>query len=307
MTDITLQSATSQLALLDSGALSSLELLDLNLARIARLNPALNAVVGLDEARARAAAAASDARRRAGAALALDGLPITIKDAFDVAGYVSTAGANAYRERVPDEDAAAVARLRAAGAVIIGKSNVPVFSGDFQTYNPVYGVTNNPWDVGLSPGGSSGGACVAVATGMSAFELGSDLGSSIRWPAAATGVYGLKTTWNLVSSWGMVPPPPERRTARNADLVVAGPIARSPDDLELVLGVIAGGREPGSPSPVALNPPRKLSADDLRVCVWCDDPFAKADGLVREGVMKAARLLEAQGAVIDEVARRLHL
>jgi amidase len=303
MTDLTLESATSQLSRLKAGSISATELLELHLARIARLNPALNAVVGLDETQARAAAAASDARRAAGTALPLDGLPITIKDAFDVAGFVSTAGANAYRERVPDEDAAAVARLRAAGAVIIGKSNVPVFSGDFQTFNPVYGVTNNPWDASLSPGGSSGGACAAVATGMSAFELGSDLGSSIRWPAAATGVYGLKTTWNLVSCWGMVPPPPERRTARNADLVVAGPIARSPDDLELVLRVIAGGREPGSPPPVTLEPPRRLAADGLRVCVWFDDPFAKADSLVREGVMKAARLLEAQGAVIDETAR----
>ncbi|MGL4439745.1 MAG: amidase family protein, partial [Bosea sp. (in: a-proteobacteria)] len=134
MPDITLESATSQLAQLSRGAISATELLDLHLARISRLNPALNAVVGLDEAQARAAAAASDARRRAGVVLPLDGLPITIKDAFDVAGYVSTAGANAYRERVPEDDAAAVARLRAAGAVIIGKSNVPVFSGDFQTY-----------------------------------------------------------------------------------------------------------------------------------------------------------------------------
>lgn len=303
MSDITLQTATSQLAQMKAGSISATELLDLHITRIAKLNPALNAVVGFDEAQARAGAAASESRRRAGTALPLDGLPITIKDAFDVAGFVSTAGANAYRERVPEEDSAAVARLRAAGAVIVGKSNVPVFSGDFQTYNPVYGVTNNPWDVSLSPGGSSGGACVAVATGMSVFELGSDLGSSIRWPAAATGVYGLKTTWNLVSSWGMVPPPPERRTARNADLVVAGPIARSPDDLELVLHVIAGGREPGSPSPVALHPPRRLSAEGLRVCVWFDDPFAKADSRVREGVIKAARLLEAQGAVVDQVAR----
>ncbi len=303
MTDITLESATRQLALLGNGQISAVELLELHLARIEALNPALNAVVGLDEARAMTMARASDARRAQGHAGALEGLPITVKDAFDVAGMVSTAGANAYRERVPDEDSAAVARLRAAGAVIMGKSNVPVFSGDFQTYNPVYGVTNNPWDVSLSPGGSSGGAAVAVATGMSSFELGSDLGSSIRWPCAATGVYGLKTTWNLVSSWGMVPPPPERRTARNPDLVVAGPIARSPDDIELVLSAIMGGRETDSPSSVILAPPRKRDADGLRVCVWIDDPFAKADLLVRQGVMKAARLLEAQGAVIDEAAR----
>ncbi len=249
------------------------------------------------------AAQASDARRARGEAGALEGLPMSVKDAFDVAGYVSTAGAKPYAQRVPEEDAAAVARLRAAGVVILGKSNVPVFSGDFQSYNPVYGVTNNPWDVSLSPGGSSGGAATAVATGMSAFELGSDLGSSIRWPAAACGVYGLKTSWNLVSSWGMVPPPPEKRTARNPDLVVAGPIARTPDDLELVLDVIAGARDPSAPPPVALKPARRASADGLRVAVWCDDPFAKADAPVREAVRKAARLLEAQGAVVEETAR----
>lgn len=303
MTDITLRSATAQLALLGQGRVSAVELLERHLSRIEQLNPALNAVVALDVAKARAAALASDARRRAGQAGALEGLPITIKDAFDVAGHISTAGANAFRERVPEEDAAAVARLRAAGAIIMAKSNVPVFSGDFQTYNPVYGTTNNPWDMGLSPGGSSGGACVAVATGMSAFELGSDLGSSIRWPAAATGVFGLKTTWNLISTWGMVPPPPERRSPRNADLVVAGPIARTADDIALILSVLAGGREPGSPSPVALTQPARLDARGLRVCVWRDDPFAKADALVHEGVDRAARLLEAEGAIIDESAR----
>lgn len=303
MTDLTLDSATAQLALLASGRISAVELLGAHLARIERLNGALGAVVGLDAAQALAAAKASDERRARGEAGALEGLPITIKDAFDVAGLVSTAGANAYRDRVPDEDAAAVARLRAAGAVIMGKSNVPVFSGDFQSYNPVYGVTSNPWDLSLSPGGSSGGACVAVATGMSAFELGSDLGSSIRWPAAATGVHGLKTSWNLVSSWGMVPPPPERRTARNPDLVVAGPIARTADDLDLVLSVIAGGRDPASDPPVTLLPAGPVSAKGLRVCIWLDDPFAKADALVRQGVLEAARLLEAEGAIVDHAAR----
>jgi len=256
--DLALDSATAQLGRLADRSISAVELLELHLARIERLNPSLNAVVGLDDTAARAAAVASDARRAAGQVGPLDGLPITIKDAFDVAGLISTAGANAYRDRVPVDDAAAVARLRAAGTIFMGKSNVPVFSGDFQTDNPVYGTTNNPWDLALSPGGSSGGAAVAVATGMSAFELGSDLGSSIRWPCAAAGVYGLKTSWNLVSTWGMVPPPPERRTARNPDLVVAGPIARTTDDIALVLSVIAGGREPGRAAPVTLLPPRRM-------------------------------------------------
>jgi amidase len=303
MSDPALLSAVAQLALLEARQISAVELLSAHLARIARLNPALNAVVGLDEGQARMAAERSDARRARGEAGALEGLPVTIKDAFDVAGLVSTAGAKAFAGRVPEEDAAAVAQLRAAGAVIMGKSNVPVFSGDFQTYNPVYGVTSNPWSLDHSPGGSSGGAAAAVATGMSAFELGSDLGSSIRWPAAACGVYGLKTTWNLTSSWGMVPPPPERRTARNPDLVVAGPMARTPDDIELVLGVIAGGREPGMPAPVTLAPPRRTLADGLRVAVWAEDPFARADGPARAAAHKAARLLEAQGAVVDEAAR----
>jgi amidase len=303
MSDITLASATHQLAALSRRDISAVELLGLHLERIARLDPALNAIVTLDAAAARAAAEASDARRARGEAGALEGLPISIKDAFDVAGMRSTAGAKALKDRVPEVDAAAVARLRAAGAVIFGKSNVPVFSGDFQTANPVFGVTRNPWNPEDSPGGSSGGAAAAVAAGLSAFELGSDLGSSIRWPAAACGVFGLKTTWNLVSNWGMVPPLPEKRMARNADLVVTGPIARSADDLELVLGVIAGGREPGSPSPVALAEPRRTSADGLRVALWLDDPVAKADASVRAGVIRAARLLEAQGAVIDEAAR----
>jgi amidase len=303
MTDIALMSATAQLQALDRRELSAVELLAAHLARVERLNPAINAIVTRDPEAALAAARASDARRARGEAGALDGLPITIKDAFDVAGMVSTAGARMLRERVPDQDAAAVARLRAAGAVIFGKSNVPVFSGDFQTANPVFGVSRNPWDPDDSPGGSSGGAAAAVATGLSAFELGSDLGSSIRWPAAACGVFGLKATWNLVSNWGMVPPLPEKRMARNTDLVVTGPIARTADDLELVLGAIAGGREPGAPSPVALQPPRRTNPDGLRVALWLDDPIAACDASVRDAVKRAARLLEAQGAVVDEAAR----
>src|SRR5919107_1601450 len=191
--------------------LSSVELLDATLGRVAAVNPAVNAVVAVDPERARGAAAESDRRIAAGEARPLEGLAITVKDSFDVAGLRSTAGAAPYRDRVPERDAAAVARLRAAGAVILGKSNVPAFTADFQAYNGIYGVTSNPWDLARSPGGSSGGAAAAVATGMSAFELGSDLGGSVRWPAHACGVFGLKTSWNLVSVWGHVPPTPERR------------------------------------------------------------------------------------------------
>lgn len=285
-----------------AGDFTARELLEATFARIDLLNPTLNAVVAQDRDAARAMAADSDRRIAAGRPRALEGLPITVKDAFDVAGLPSSGGLPAYRYRLPEEDAAAVARLRAAGAVILGKSMVPVFSGDFQSYNPAHGVTNNPWNPAHSPGGSSGGAAVAVATGMAAFELGSDLGGSIRWPSHATGVFGLKTSWGLVSTWGSVPPPPERRTPRNADLVVAGPITRSAADLDLVLSVLAGPRDPRGPA-TALPAPRLADARGLRVALWAEDPFAPVDAEVAQAVRHAAELLRGAGALIDETAR----
>lgn len=281
---------------------SASELLEATFARIDALNPSLNAVVAEDRAAARAMAAESDRRIAAGEARPLEGLPITIKDAFDVAFLPSSGGLPAYKERVPQEDAAAVARLRAAGAVILGKTMVPVFSGDFQSYNPAHGVTNNPWNAEYSPGGSSGGAAVAVATGMSAFELGSDLGSSIRWPAQACGVLGLKTSWGLVSTWGLIPPPPERRTPRNADLVVAGPIARAAEDLELILPVLAGPRDPNVAG-AALPAPRKVEAKGLRVALWAQEPFAPVTKEVSDTVREAGQRLAEAGATVDEAAR----
>jgi amidase len=296
------RSATELRRLLRDRELSSAELVEATLARIDAVNPAINAVVAMDASRARAAAADADRRLATGEARALEGLVITIKDSFDVAGLRSTAGAAPYRDRVPAADAAAVARLRAAGAVIIGKTNVPAFTADFQAYNAVYGTTNNPWNGSRSPGGSSGGAAAAVATGMSAFELGSDLGGSIRWPAHACGVFGLKTTWNLVSLWGHVPPTPERRMARNPDLMVAGPIARAAADLDLVLPVLAGPR--GDVTAYApLAPPRQTSPKGLRVAVWLDEPFAPVQTAVADAVRQAAQRLAGAGASVDEAAR----
>ncbi|MEH3145683.1 MAG: amidase [Methylobacterium frigidaeris] len=290
--------AAAQRRLLLAREISARELLDAALARIAALNPRLNAVVALDAAAARERAAASDARLASGAALPLDGLPVTIKDAFDVAGLVSTAGAPTHRDRVPEADAAAVARLRAAGAVILGKSNVPPWSGDFQTVNAVYGTTRNPYDPDRSPGGSSGGAAVAVATGMSAVELGSDLGGSIRWPAHACGLFGLKPSWGLVSTRGHVPPEPG--ATREGDLVVAGPLARSAADLDLVLDVILGPAAPGGLRP-RLDPPRRTAPEGLRVAVMAAAPgFAPADAAVSGAVTLATDLLRRAGARVDE-------
>jgi amidase len=279
--------------------LSSTELLDATLARIEALNPALHAVAATSPEAARRAATESDRRLAAGEARALEGLVVTVKDTFDTVGLASTAGAPAFKDRLPEKDAAAVTRLRDAGAIILGKSNVPVFVTDFQSYNPVFGTSNNPWDLSRSPGGSSGGAAAAVASGMAAFELGTDLGGSIRWPAHCCGIFGLKTTWNLVSTWGTVPPPPERRTARNVDLTVAGPLARSAADLDMVLAVLAGPRD--ATVSTALAAPVHEGAKGLRVALVADEPFAPVCADVAGAVRQAARLLADAGASVEQV------
>ena len=302
MRDLLLQSACALRARLLAREISARELLAATLAQIERVNPTLNAIVERDLVAAEKAADESDARIARGSARPLEGLPITIKDSFEVAGMVTASGAPALRAHRPPADASAVARLRHAGANIFGKTNVPIFTGDFQSFNPVYGTTNNPWDVTRTPGGSSGGAAAAVATGMTAFELGSDLGGSIRWPAHACGVFGLKTSWNLVSTYGHIPPPLHRRPARNPDLLVAGPIARSAADLALVLGSLAGPRDPNANAP-ALTPARKLGPEGLRVAVWLDEPMAPVDATVAAAVREAANRLADAGAVIDMNAR----
>ena len=162
---------------------------------------------------------------------------MTVKDTYQTAGMRTTCGLPAW-DHVPDHDAEAVRRLRAAGAVIFGKTNTPTLAGDWQTYNAIFGTSNNPWDTTRTTGGSSGGAAAAVATGMTALELGSDIGGSIRFPANWCGVCGHKTTWGVISQPGHLPPAPG--TLSSTDLSVVGPLARDVADLELALGVLAG-------------------------------------------------------------------
>jgi amidase len=302
MSDLLLQSASVLRARLLAREISARDLLAATLAQIERVNPVLNAIVQRDLAAAEAAATESDARIARGQARPLEGLPITIKDSFEVAGLITTSGAPALKAHRPLVDASAVARLRRAGANIFGKTNVPVFTGDFQTFNPLYGTTNNPWDPSRTSGGSSGGAAAAVAAGMSAFEIGTDIGGSIRWPAHACGLFGLKTTWNLVSTYGHIPPPLHRRPTRNPDLLVAGPLARSAKDLALVLACIAGPREANEPA-AKLMPPRRTSPQGLRVALWLDEPMAPVDASVAAAVREAAARLADAGAIVDTKAR----
>jgi amidase len=301
MTDLLLQPAGLLLNKLRARVISSAELVSAALARIDALNPKFNAFCALDGEAARAAARASDARLAGGDFRPLEGLPIDVKDTFDVVGFTASAGAPALKDRRPDADAPTVARLRAAGAVILGKTNVPVFASDFQTFNPLYGVTSHPQDPAFSPGGSSGGAAVAVATGMSALSLASDLGGSIRWPAHACGLFGLKPTWGLATTYGTMPPPPSKRLERDADCLVAGPLARSAEDLKLMLEIIAGPRHGARAAPLPAS--RAASAKGLRVALWAHDPFSPTEASVRAATEEAARRLEAMGARIDEAAR----
>jgi amidase len=301
MNDLLLLPATVLRQKLRAREISSVELAKASLTRIEEVNPRLNALIALDPAGALAAAAESDRRLTRGEARALEGLPVSVKDAFNVAGFAASVGAPALKERRPEADAAAVTRLRAAGAVILGKSNTPVFASDFQTYNPVHGVTNHPRDTAFSPGGSSGGAAAAIASGMSALELGSDLGGSLRWPAHACGIFGHKSTWGLVSTHGSAPPPPHKMLLRDADCLVAGPLGRAAADLALMLDVIAGPRVGPRRSP--LKPARRSRANGMRVALWASDPFAATDSSVRAAVEEAARRLAAMGADVDDSAR----
>src|SRR6188472_2984600 len=219
-------SASELAAAIRSRLISSRELLELYLGRIERFNPALNAIVTLDADRARAEADAADAAIARGDDLGpLHGVPITIKDSIETAGMRTTSGAKMLTDYVPQHDAVTVARLRAAGAIVFGKSNLPEFAGDSQSFNDLFGTTNNPWDPQRTPGGSSGGAAAAVASGLTGLELGSDIGGSLRIPAHFCGVYTIKPTWGIVPMTGHIPPPPDAQ--RDVDVGVIGPLTRS--------------------------------------------------------------------------------
>lgn len=295
--------ATTLAAALAGREISSREALETYLARIARHNPALNAVVTLDAERALADADAADAELARGVPRGpLHGLPITVKDCLATAGLRTTAGAREMADYVPVEDAVAVARLRAAGAIVFGKTNLPAWAGDAQSYNELFGTTNNPWDVARTPGGSSGGSAAAIAAGLSALELGSDLGGSLRIPAHFCGVYTLKPTYGIVPLQGHIPPPPG--ILAEMDVGVVGPLARSAADLELALAVIAG---PDAAQGVAwrleLPPPRQRALAGYRIAAWLDDPYASIDREIVALYGELVAALREAGAHVDTEAR----
>jgi amidase len=230
--------AGTLLTALRSGQITSQELTELHIRRIERHDPALNAVPVRDFERARHQARAADQAAARGEVPPLLGLPITLKESINVNGLRTTCGVPEWRDSIAQWDAPATERMRAAGAVLLGKTNVPPMLADWQSTNPVYGRTSNPWDTGRTPGGSSGGGAAALAAGLTALEVGSDIGGSIRVPAAFCGVYGHRPSETLLPRSGQFPMPPLPNSA--VVMGVQGPLARSAGDLELALSVLAG-------------------------------------------------------------------
>ena len=299
--DLALLGATELAGLIHDRQLAAVDLLDACIDRYSRHNPALNAVVltRLDEARQRATAA--DAALADGISWGpLHGLPMTIKEAFDWEGTPSTWGNPEWADNVTSRDAEAVRRLHNAGAIIYGKTNVPLMLADWQSFNEIYGTTNNPWDLTRVPGGSSGGAAVALATGMAALELGSDIGASIRNPAHYCGVFGHKPTFGVVPTAGHTPP----GSIAAPDIAVAGPLAREAADLALALDVLAGpdGLDTAGYH-LDLEEPAQTRLDDFRVAVMLESPCCAQDDELTDQLQTTVDRLVSLGVTVDDKAR----
>lgn len=276
--------------------ISAAELLDGYLARIDRHNPALNAIIIVDRDAAQQAAQAADDALAAGSAVGpLHGVPMTVKESFDLAGHPSTFGRPDRRTHTAARDALTVERLKTAGAIVMGKSNVPLDLAEWQSFNEIYGVTVNPWDTSRTPGGSSGGASAALAAGLTGLEMGSDIGGSIRVPAHCCGVYGHKPTYGIVPLRGHAMSPDEA----DPDIMVAGPLARRAEDLRLSLDIVAGA-DPEAPGAWRLDLPDETRTHlrDFRVAVITDDAHYPVDRDTSAALENAARHLEDEGAAV---------
>ncbi|WP_432888844.1 amidase [Kribbella sp. CA-245084] len=294
------QTAEELLAALRAGEVTSRELTDDAIARIERDDKAINAICLPDFDRARAAARNADAARACGEDRPLLGIPVTVKESYNMAGLPTTWGMPQFRDFVPAEDALQVSRLKAAGAVILGKTNVPLGLQDIQSFNEIYGTTNNPWDHDRTSGGSSGGSAAALASGFGALSIGSDLAGSLRTPAHFCGIYSHKPTLGLAATRGMVAPPGPAWPV-DIDLAVVGPMARSARDLMLLLDVMAGP-DPlthGKAYDVTLPPARHERLGDFRVLVIDEHPLIPTGSAVRAGVNRVADALADGGARVE--------
>ena len=298
--ELATRSATELAAAIANKEVSSRELLDLFASRVERLDEPVHAVVTLDLDRALdSAAKADDATARGESFGPLHGLPITIKDAIETEGIRSTGGAIELTDNVPTEDAPAVASLKRAGAIVFGKTNLPRWSGDLQSYNEIFGTTNNPWDATRVPGGSSGGPAAAVACGMTSFELGTDIGGSIRIPSHFCGTFGLKPSYGVVPQRGYLDRVDGGLT--DSDINVFGPMARSAADLALLLDVLAGPPPEQAPAwRIDLPAPRYDSLSGVRIAVKFDDAVVPTDRPYLDVLRATADALAEAGAKVEE-------
>ncbi|WP_438739445.1 amidase [Bradyrhizobium sp. U531] len=304
--DLNYGSISALLGALYARKISASELLEHTIARIEALDGKINAIVVRDFDRARDAARAADAELGRGERRRLLGIPVTLKEPFNVAGLPTTWGFPQFRDFRPKEDALIVSRLKAAGAIVIGKTNIPIGLRDFQSYNEIYGTTNNPWDLGRSPGGSSGGCGAALAAGFSPLSIGSDIGGSIRVPAHFCGVFGHKPSLGLVPLRGYSLPP-ALPVPGQGDLAVIGPMARTASDLALSLDVIAGPDETrdGVGYRLALPAPRQERLEDFRILVIDTHPLMPTSDAVRSAIGRLAERLERKGVQVARASASL--
>jgi amidase len=294
-------SVTDLRAALRSREVSALELVDQAIARIEALDGRFNAVVVRDFDRARVTAKEADAAIARGEDRPLLGIPMTVKECFNVSGLVTTWGLPGTEGNRVDFDSVAVARLKAAGAIIMGKTNVPTMLMDWQSYNPIHGITNNPWDVTRTPGGSSGGAAAALAAGFVPLEFGSDLGGSLRVPAHYCGIFAHKPTYGIVPMRGMSPPgSTEAAVAAPVDLAVIGPMARTADDLSLALDATAAPDQRDAIGyRLDLPPARHARLRDFRVLLLDAHPLVPTEPAVRAAFDDLATRLGKSGCKVD--------
>jgi amidase len=300
------QTATDLSAALAAKKVSAVELAKDAIARIERHDAKINAICVRDFERALEAAREADAALGRGEKRALLGLPLTVKESYNIAGLPTTWGIPPQKNFVPGEDALSITRVKDAGGVILGKTNVPLGLGDWQSYNEIYGVTNNPYDLGRTPGGSSGGSSAALAAGYGPLSLGSDIGGSLRVPAFHCGVYAHKPTYALAPSRGHTPPPfPPLPLDR--DLAVIGPMARCAADLSLLLDVIAGPDplEAGKAYRLELPAPRHDALRDFRVVVIDTDRVMPTDSVVHSSIEQLAGNLDRAGVRIERHSQLL--
>ena len=301
MHDIAFWPAKRLAAHLRRRKIGCLELLEHYLARVERYNPRLNAIIATDIPAARKRARAADHALAKGEIWGpLHGVPMTIKESYDVAGMPTTWGLDELKDNRPKRNALAVDRLFKAGVVLFGKTNVPVWLADWQSYNDIYGTSNNPWDRSKVPGGSSGGSAAALAAGLTGIEAGSDIGSSIRNPAHYCGIFGLKPTYGICPPRGQALP---GRVAQS-DISVIGPLARSADDLALALAAMAGPDEiDGAGYQLRLPPPRKRELRQFKIALMLDDACAEVDREVKDQLQRLADFLAKRKAKVSDKAR----